>query len=186
MAGIVAAPTTPVFLDGRTITAAQLTTIGTHAAALFTRAQGGFRTRKPVLQVYNNSGIGIPATTNYTVGWLGASFNTDGMWSAASPAQVVVNTPGWYRLALQVHWDSTPNGIRSCKIVVNGTDPSASSVATANRYPCAGEGTVVFCQCVTKLAAGALIYATLYTTTASGIISTYSGSYMSAEWIAPP
>lgn len=191
MAGTWAAPTPaiPTFVDGATTIVSPLNDLTASFTNLYNYTQGGFRTEKPLCVVYRLKSEGGPRpSVDNLVNWDSVYANTDFMFTASANDTLTVHTPGWYRLSLQVHFDATPAGLRACKIMVNGSAPGTNSVATDARIPVtSSEGTVVFCSALVGLAAGSTILANCYQSSggASMVITTFSASFLSAEWISP-
>lgn len=183
-------PPIPTFTDGATLTTQPLIDLGNTLGTLYSQALGGFRTIKPLAVVYRTLTPGAPSTGDEQVqGFDTVYANTDGMFGAiGGDYRFVIHTAGIYRLALQLHFDGAAGGVRACRIMVNGANPVSNSVAVDCRAPVTTrEGTTLFCAALVSLGAGATVYAGVYQNSSgvSNVIPTFSGSFFSAEWVAP-
>lgn len=191
MALLVTAPVPPIptFTEGTRLEENGLNSLSLNLRNLFNQTQGGFRTRKPICAAYQTAPQSIPTNVDTIMLFGGIAVNTDNMWATGANFALQVNTPGWYRLATQIHYNVDAVGIRACKLLVNGTDPNTNAVASDNRPPVTtGEGTVIGCQApLVHLAPGVFVYVNTYQNAGVGVstVTTYSGSFVSAEWVAP-
>lgn len=181
-------PTTWGF--GAPLTQHALNGYSAHILDLYTQCLGGFRTAKPMCLVIAADAGGIPNQTDTVITFQTGAQDTDGMYTATSPTQLTIQTSGWYRIMLQVHWDTTVAGHRSCKVLVNGTDPLLPGVAVATDagdLGVSGEGTVTTCEAFAHLNAGSTVYGNVWQSSGTVLhfVTVYSGTFMSAEWIAP-
>lgn len=159
-----------------------------HILALYTQTVGGWRTGKPMCLVKAVDAGGVPNSTDTVIQFQTAAQDTDGMYSSTSPTQLTVQTTGWYRVVLQVHWDTTTTGRRACKIMVNGIDPGSNAIASdARDLGTPGEGTLTSCEGLAHLAAGATIYGNVWQSSGGTLhfVSGFSGTFLSAEWLMP-
>lgn len=183
-------PAVPVFTDGTALTNTQLANLPQCVSdAIFWMQGGTLRAEKPFALAYTNPGVlfTIPNATDTVVFFNKIILNTDNMW-VGSLDHFTVNTPGWYRISLQIHYFLDPNGYRVGRILVNGTSPFTNAVSSDCRIAeTINEGCVLFTSAVVHLAQGATIYASTWQNTGGAIslLQTFSSSFMSAEWIAP-
>lgn len=185
-------PAVPTFVDGQTITSQNTIDIANSLYSILTytqsreRASLPLRTVKPLCVAYQKTAQPIPNAVDTIVSFETPLANTDNMWNGAVQYFTVVSS-GWYRLSLQVHYDNSgTTSIRAARILVNGTNPNANAVASDVRAPTTiNEGTVLFCSTLAHLAQGATIYASTWANAGPINLRTdFSGSFMSAEWIA--
>jgi hypothetical protein len=186
-------PALPTFTDGTALTDASLNALSSNLGNLYTQTQSGFRTVKPMCVVYADLDPAFaPASgVNELMPWDTVFQNTDAMFVTSQNTLFTVYSPGWYRISLQIHFDTVATGIRACKILINGTDPNGNAVSADARNPVTdGEGTVLFCSALVDCPKDTQIRANLYQDNTgddvvSSTVTDFSGSFMSAEWIAP-
>lgn len=156
--------------------------------AAYTQCLGGFRTQRPLAKVILDTTFGVAGSNDVVVPFTTGAVDTDNMYSSLTPTQLTIQTPGWYRIILQQHWDVNGSGQRACKIMVNGTNPSINAIASDSRAPgIGGIGNMLCCEAFAHLSYGSTIYANAYQNSGSvqNLQAGYSGSFMSAEWICP-
>lgn len=155
--------------------------------ALYTQTLGGFRTTRPMAHITMSTTFGVANANDVVMPFTASTVDTDGMWSALSPNQLTVQTPGTWRIILQMHWDTTNPGQRACKIMVNGSNPNLNALATDSRQGVGGIGCLLACEAFAHLDYGSTIYANAYQTSGATqfLIPDNGGSFMSAQWIAP-
>lgn len=154
----------------------------------YTQTLGGFRTTRPMAQVAMSTTFGVANGNDVVMPFTSVVVDTDGMASTLAPNQLTVQTPGWFRIILQLHWDTTGAGQRACKIMTNGSNPNLNAIASDSRAPGVdGIGSITACEAFAHLNYGSTIYANAYQL--SGVtldlVPNNGGSFMSAEWIAP-
>lgn len=62
-----------------------------------------FALTKPMTRVIDTAGGQAIGTSYGAVQFVSTSFDVDGMWNAANPKQLTVQTPGWYKLRYGVN-----------------------------------------------------------------------------------
>jgi hypothetical protein len=175
----------PAFVQFSRLHQSTLNSYAAHVLALYTQTQGGWRTGKPMCLVQAADVGGCPPNVDTVVQFQTGVQDTDGMYSATSPTQLTVQTTGWYRIVLQIKWDTTAGGRRACKIMVNGYNPGVNSIASDARD--LGPQTLDACEGFAHLPAFSTIYANIWqsSATTAHLLTTKGGSFMSVEWICP-
>lgn len=182
-------PAVPVFTDGTTLTSTQVTNLSQSVEdAIFYMQGGNLRAEKPFVLAYSHDTFvqTVQNATDTVIPFAKVIGNTDNMW-VGSLNQFVVNTPGWYRISLQIHYGAEANGYRAARILINGTSPFANAIASDVRAAeTTNEGCVLFTSAVAHLNTGANIYASTWQNSGGplNLLKTFSSSFMSAEWIA--
>jgi hypothetical protein len=191
MAGTAPSPVLTTYQDHQLLVAADLNGLANHMGQLFDHTMGGFKNHKPVAAAVTNTSHSVTSGVDSFLSFDGVYLNSDGMWTSAHAAQFTINTAGWYRINFQVHFDSNTAAQRGCAILVNGTSVTVNAVASdsrnCNQAGAGSEGTTIFCEAVTQLAVGAIVHP--YITQNSGstvaVTTTFSGTFITFEWVAP-
>jgi hypothetical protein len=182
-------PTLPTFTDGTVPRAADLNAIGTNIKNLYKVATGGQRYApytpggkgpiKPltVISVTNPNYL-LSSGGSTLITWDTVLANSDNAWSPLDAGLFVINTPGLYRMHLQVNLVTTTPSQTAALILVNGSSVSTNSVAYANAY-----GTAIGCSATAELAALSTIYCGAFQNTGSpvgvGLLQ------FALEWLGP-
>jgi hypothetical protein len=178
-------PTPTTWYDQQVITASDLNTLSVHMGNLFNRTMGGFRTTKPMVVATASAAYSTVSGTQYAMNWDTKQIDTDNLYHTS---YFLINTAGWYRISLQIHWGIDSGGVRNCRIMLNGTNPQTNSIASDERNPVTiDEGTTTFCQCIARLSAGAQLYANIAQNSGKTIatVTGWGGCRFSAEYLAP-
>lgn len=95
-------------------------------------AAANFALGKPMTRVIDTTGGAAIGTVPSAVSFVSASFDVDGMWNAANPAQLTVQTPGWYKLRYGVNV-GTVGGIFNTQVksTTGANNPQGSGVVSA-------------------------------------------------------
>lgn len=157
--------TMPAFTDGTVPHAAALNSVTTGVNGLGTLVTGGAPNYTPCVHVFLDANTPIPNAADTLVTFGALAVNDDNMWVAASN-MLVVNTPGVYVAASQIHFDVNGTGERFMHLLLNGASVTANCVAAAsqNANGNAGtEGNAMMCMSpALSLAAGASLYLSVF------------------------
>lgn len=186
------------FADGVVVHQGDLNNLSTNINTLCQQTTGKTPAQaassKPVTQVDINANQSISDTTLTLVSWnLASTSITDTIWVASSPTVLTIVTPGWYAIELQVCWSTGRMQNRVIGMMVNGTTPTANSIAELNDGFTSITDVTLFKQRVTgyvHLNQGATLYAYVVQTSGGAINITpnsvsYPGTFMSVRWDAP-
>src|SRR5690242_3006299 len=132
------------FVDGVVVHQGDLNNLSTNINTLCQQTTGKTPAQaassKPITQVDLNATQSIPDTAITLISWnLASTSITDTIWVASAPTVLTIVTPGWYSMDLQVCWANGTMNNRVIGMMVNGTTPTANSIAEVN----AGNSTTV-------------------------------------------
>lgn len=186
------------FVDGNVVHQGDLNNLSTNIDTLCQQTTGKTAAQaassKPVTQVDINANQSIPDTTLVLVSWnLASTSITDTIWVASAPTVLTIITPGWYAIEFQVCWSSGRMQNRVIGMMVNGTVPTANSVAELNDGFQSITDVTLFKQRVSAyvhLSQGATLYGYVVQTSGGAInivpnSVSYPGTFMSVRWDAP-
>lgn len=178
------------FTDGVIVHQAALNNLSTNGDSLCqittgkTSASGV--TSKPICEVHLTGPQSISNSTDALIAWNASAYNTDNMWVPGTANQVTVNTAGKYRISVVTDWSANATGMRSTKVMVNGTSNSnvvASFVgSTSSAFDCCY--TVEY---TVALAIGATIYVDVFQNSGSTLTTglAFGGTSAVVEWVCP-
>jgi hypothetical protein len=184
------------FVDGVVVHQGDLNNLSTNINTLCQQTTGKTPAQaassKPITQVDLNATQSISDTVITLISWnLASTSITDTIWVASAPTVLTIVTPGWYSMDLQVCWANGTMNNRVIGMMVNGTTPTANSIAEVN----AGNSTTVTlfkhrCTAYAHLNQGATVYAYCLQTSGGAInlnpnSVAYPGTFMSVRWDAP-
>lgn len=178
------------FVDGVVVHQADLNNLSTNIDTLCQITTGktaasGVST-KPMAMVHISADKTINNNTDTLIVWDVADYNTDNMWVGSQATQFTVQTAGKYRINVVTVWASNASGIRSTKIMVNGT--SNANVVTSSIFPpVSGIDTAYTTTCTVALAAGATVYLDVFQSSGSNIAvrTAFGGTWATIEWCSP-
>lgn len=186
------------FVDGVVVHQGDLNNLSTNINTLCQQTTGKTPSQaassKPITQVDLNTTQSISDTSLTLVSWNVASTSTtDTIWVASNPTLLTIVTPGWYAIEFQVCWSSGRMQNRVIGMMVNGTTPTANSIAELNDGFSSITDVTLFKQRVTgyaHLGQGATLYAYVVQTSGGAInlnpnSVSYPGTFMSVRWDAP-
>lgn len=157
--------TMPTFTDGSVVHAATLNSLSTGVTNLGTLITGTQPLYTPCVSVFLDANTAIPNATDTLVTLPAMAVNDDNMWVSSSNS-LIVNTPGSYVIASQIHFDLAASGERFMHLLLNGTSVTANCVAAASQNPnnnAGTEGNAMLCMTpVLALAVGATIYLSVF------------------------
>ena len=185
------APALPTFTDGLVVHQADLNALVSNINVLAANTSGKLQAAqylRPLTTVKTTANQNVTTGTTTLVSWGSASINTDNMWTGSAPTQMTVQTAGVYFLTMFCLFNNgltTSNNSSEARIMVNGTSPSANTVAceTSSIY---NGGWFVAANCVVSLAAGATIYfAVAQASGSTGVLGTgFGGCQASAVFLS--
>lgn len=178
------------FTDGTVVHQAALNNLSTNGDTLCqittgkTSASGV--SSKPICEAHLTGTQSIAASTDTLISWNASAYNTDNLWTASQPTQFTVQTAGKYRISVVTDWTANATGMRSTKVLVNGT---ANSNAVASFV---GSASNTFDTCYTveytvQLAVGAVIYFDTFQNSGGAVTvgTAFGGTSAVVEWVAP-
>lgn len=178
------------FTDGAVVHQADLNNLSTNIDALCQITTGktaasGVST-KPMAMVHISADKLITNNVDALISWDVADYNTDNMWVGSQPTQFTVQTAGKYRVNVVTVWANNASGIRSTKIMVNGTS-NANVVTSTIITPVSSIETAYTTTCTVALAANATVYLDVFENSGSNINvrTTFGGTWATIEWCAP-
>lgn len=183
-------PTIPSFTDGSVVHQADLNALASNLTNLYNYNQGAFNSQRPAVMATQTATQSIATSTAATVSFNQAGPNVGNMWTASTPAQIVIQIPGMYYLFGQVRYDvfagATLGIVARGNILINGTNPATNSVSNTDvPFMTAGNGPTSAAWYVANLAAGATVYLSTLQNTGGTIPTSllYGGSFLSAFYI---
>lgn len=86
-------PTLPTFTAGYVVQPADMNDLAYACTFLLT---------KPICRVHDQAGTQSVTTSATSVSFNTADINTDGMWSSGTPTELIVQTPGFYKVSYSI------------------------------------------------------------------------------------
>jgi hypothetical protein len=183
-------PAIPGFTAGQLVAAAPLNDLAANLSDLYTAAQGGFRTRKPICATRITSTTRpVANNTDVLVTWDVEDVDTDTMFTPGGTT-ITCHTAGIYRVGFSA--TLTPSGTLSGtpvligRVLVNTTTQTAA--AAANYTPMSsGNGSSVAVAATVALAVNDVVrfYVRQNSGTAENFDVGYGGCRGFAQWLSP-
>lgn len=134
----------------------------------------------PSVRAYRSTTQSITNSAFNSISFDGDRWDSDSMWSNASPTRITINTTGVYLVGCSVYWATNSTGIRTLRIMVNAT--TAIGYNEINAGVSAGPGQVI--NSIYNFTAGDYITFDVFQTS-GGSLDLASGSAYSPEgWAA--
>jgi len=87
-------------------------------------------------RVYSSSGIQIPNSTDYVIGFDTERWDTNNFWSSVSPGVLTVRASGYYSVAAAIKFASSSTGNRGLKVRKNSSCISAQFITNTTTNSC--------------------------------------------------
>jgi hypothetical protein len=180
--------------DGALTVAADLTTWASNIDTLCQQTTGrtaaAGASTKPLLKLSRNATQSVANNTTTLINWTTVGVQSGVTWSAGTPTQITIITPGWYAITAQVVWVAgAAASERSVSVFVNGTVvPTNIPTSFLMRMGGVSIGTVRHqVEGYEHLAAGATVYIGCYQNSGSTInlVNTPYGTWCTLTWDAP-
>lgn len=127
-------PTLPNIVAGAVVQPSDLNAIGNAC---------NFLLNKPIAVVRDGTGGVVFSTAGALVTYTIVSEDSDGMWNAANPNRLTVQTPGWYRLryAVSVVTGTSGDAVNAAAFSTTGSNnPGGSGVVSAAYWASYNDG----------------------------------------------
>lgn len=156
------------------------------------------RTSRPVFKVERTSNLAIATGTDTTVTWQSEVNDPDNMWDPGVPKRININQAGDWLLICQERYLASTAGSRAGKIMVDGENVFANSVASA-KSPAQNDGEGITMQIATfaRLAQGQGLYVNTWQSSGAnqdliykghlitGTNFGFGGTWFAGLWLGP-
>ncbi|MDI3315886.1 MAG: hypothetical protein QJR12_16900 [Mycobacterium sp.] len=182
-------PPIPTFVDGQLVHAAELNALSANIMNLFNENQGGFRTQRPCVIARQTTAQGLQAGVFSTVNFQESVVNTDNMWVASRPDEIVINTPGIYYVFSQLRFpvtgfDPSTKAVDGY-ILMNGRDFNNSITGQTMVPVPLSIGTTIVATTIANLASGSTLYLGTQASFNFQLDTGVGGSFLGALFLTP-
>jgi hypothetical protein len=187
-------PPIPTFANGQTDTTTRLNDLSANLGDLYDYTQGGFRTRRPICVVrMTRENREVPSNTDRLLQWDATDVDTDHMYSNIFSEIIEIQTPGLYRVGLQVALQpitAPDTAIAACRLgLINSvsTADAAQTFAVGFGPYISGLGAGLHCSVTGGFLRGNRIGAFLTHTAGAAVAidPAFGGTRMYAIWLGP-